>query len=996
MSSRPEGFFHSATTGGNGLFRFLVLYILFCGAPIAIAGFLGFYALSLEERFRCNQAVERLKGDLNRIVCGIDPDYYLPRRFSLFRKALFAGPLHGRRIQKLQETARRKWGFAFDAYVYDARGKLVSPQPEALRFRFLIQKIWNVLRTDPRIYGIWNSDQMSRFWEEWKIPWNVFHSADDDYGQNRQVIRKIFGDAFHVTKLSSRQDSVYRFSYQGSDGLLYWDITPRGGNGGVILIAWNIPGPLEILRHSWARKAGLGLSLILRDKGNLEHFFGCKPSTAPLSVRYQEFDLLKKPWVAIQDSLWVMTRIGGLAFFGGRATSAFDVSRSRKVLWGLLGAGAFLGYLLLSFLNRHGREHYIPIRGKLMFLFIYAVIIPMMGIGVLTYKALRDGKAAQIAENLKTATDALVKLDEDFLRERDYFLEFGRKLRDHPVLRGSDRDFLDVLKRLGLEDRSILVSVRKLDGTPVFSAKDGLRQAMSSNPIIDTFVKVCITTHLGDRLPPGPERVAQGGNPIIRSFLETPGTGFQNIISHPDSVHPFDFGGLKTFWYWDVFHDKTHPAAFFLISQEFEKAKELYLRRCLNSAGMHRQGAFRLMGFGDDKPVWFPSYVQSFPIMKDMMNRIRVLQQPLTDRIKIGESSFFVQGMPGKHLKGFSLLALFPESEVDKELETFRMWVFLGVLLMMTTSALIGFVLSDTFLHPIRSFSLGISALKRKQTTFRLPPLPRDEFGDLGLAFNNMMESLHEVSMGRMVQERLFPADEVGVGEYRVKGLSRPATDLGGDYFDYVVVDARYLLILVGDVTGHGVPAALIMAMAKSIVSRLSQTERNVETILQALNLVIFENMKKALFMTLGALWVDSVTHDIQLFNCGHVFPYIIDRDGRARLVQMVQRCMPIGMRPTLPMTPFGMNIGPGERILLYTDGLIESLTDDPAVDAFEMFAGFLSRRPRVPLDAACKDILDHHPFVLTGQPQPDDFTVVLLERSEDAGDKAGSGKTTK
>ena len=324
-----------------------------------------------------------------------------------------------------------------------------------------------------------------------------------------------------------------------------------------------------------------------------------------------------------------------------------------------------------------------------------------------------------------------------------------------------------------------------------------------------------------------------------------------------------------------------------------------------------------------------------------------------------------------------------------------------GALVILLSAGLTGLALSGAFLEPIREVAHGLIALETGDTRFRLTSFPRDEFGDLAVAFNTMMENLHEVAMGRLVQAKLFPQEPLVLGEYRVAGLSRPATELGGDYFDYHVVGNRHLLVIIADVSGHGVAPALVMAMAKSLVTVLCRHGLPAETTLGALNTLVWENMRRSLLMTLQAVWIDTQTHEAHLINAGHPYPFLISPPpgprengavlapqahspipgARARIVEPPPS-IPLGFLATTTFTPHPVTLGPGDRLGLFSDGPLESFWEGSSrYKSLDQFGQYLAGRPPLPLEAACRDVLDAHPHTRSGRPQPDDFTVVLIER---------------
>ena len=238
----------------------------------------------------------------------------------------------------------------------------------------------------------------------------------------------------------------------------------------------------------------------------------------------------------------------------------------------------------------------------------------------------------------------------------------------------------------------------------------------------------------------------------------------------------------------------------------------------------------------------------------------------------------------------------------------------------------------------------------------------------------------YESATASLVQEQLLPAKELRFSEYKVFGVSMSASALGGDYFDYFVVRERYLLVIIGDATGHGVPAALAMAIGKATVLMGLEKDLSPAELIEAMNKILFKALSRKLMMTAALIWIDTETHEFEYRNCGHPYPYRFTVDGS--IDQISASGLFLGTKATYsPAQPFKGVIQPGEKILCYSDGLIESMPVKNDEDAYVAFNNYLQSRPRLSAKEACSDILKNHPFFKLKQPQPDDFTVLMIER---------------
>ncbi|MBF0500678.1 MAG: HAMP domain-containing protein, partial [Candidatus Riflebacteria bacterium] len=210
-------------------------------------------------------------------------------------------------------------------------------------------------------------------------------------------------------------------------------------------------------------------------------------------------------------------------------------------------------------------------------------------------------------------------------------------------------------------------------------------------------------------------------------------------------------------------------------------------------------------------------------------SRVEPWVKPFLSRIRVGGSTIRIraQGDNGEvrlitavraeNITGYHLIAVGNDRMIRAELQALGWRFSFAGLTMSLISLTIGILLARTFLEPISKLQHGVEALSERRFAERLPEGDQGEFGDLIRAFNEMMEGFSDLEVARIVQENLFPRIPPSPGSWRIDGVSMSATELGGDYFDYLAIGERRAAIIVGDVSGHGVSAALVMAMAKAL-----------------------------------------------------------------------------------------------------------------------------------------------------------------------------------
>ena len=181
-----------------------------------------------------------------------------------------------------------------------------------------------------------------------------------------------------------------------------------------------------------------------------------------------------------------------------------------------------------------------------------------------------------------------------------------------------------------------------------------------------------------------------------------------------------------------------------------------------------------------------------------------------------------------------------------------------------------------------------------------------------------------ELAIARKIQQSLLPSDKL-TEDYKtidVSGLQDPAKFVGGDLYDYYVRDNK-LLFCIGDVSGKGVPAALLMAIAHSLFRTLSAHIDSPESIMQALNASISENNPDIMFITMFLGVLDIDTGVVRYCNAGHNPPLVI-REGSAEYLN-TEPSLIMGVEESATYTANELKLAAGDALFLYTDGLTEA-----------------------------------------------------------------------
>ena len=212
---------------------------------------------------------------------------------------------------------------------------------------------------------------------------------------------------------------------------------------------------------------------------------------------------------------------------------------------------------------------------------------------------------------------------------------------------------------------------------------------------------------------------------------------------------------------------------------------------------------------------------------------------------------------------------------------------------------------------------------------------------------------------------------------YEVAAYYQPAREVGGDFYDFLPLPDGQLGLIVGDVSGKGVPAALVMAITRTMLQAAYRLGSPGE-ILEQVNNTLYQDIPPNMYVTCLAALLDSRTGRLQYANAGHDLPYLRHAAGVSKLRATG---MPLGLMPGMSYEQKEIALMPGDSVLLYSDGLVEAHDPQREMFGFPRMQGFIGSHPG---GAALIDALLAELGHFTGEEweQEDDITLVTLQRA--------------
>jgi len=244
--------------------------------------------------------------------------------------------------------------------------------------------------------------------------------------------------------------------------------------------------------------------------------------------------------------------------------------------------------------------------------------------------------------------------------------------------------------------------------------------------------------------------------------------------------------------------------------------------------------------------------------------------------------------------------------------------------------------LSGRLTRNLTSLTDGVGRIAQGDYATRVPVKSQDEIGRLASAFNSMAADVErhqraaveqerirrELELGRRIQSEMLPHAPLHLGLTEVKGVSMPAREVGGDFFNYFQLDSGVVALLVGDVSGKGVGAALLMANIQASLRTRFALGQELSAIAEAIDRDIEANSPGPVYATLFIAIFDPKTRRMRYVNAGHNPQFV--RRGDGRLEKLTATGLPVGMLAGHGYGEREVQLEAGDLLFFYTDGCVE------------------------------------------------------------------------
>lgn len=350
---------------------------------------------------------------------------------------------------------------------------------------------------------------------------------------------------------------------------------------------------------------------------------------------------------------------------------------------------------------------------------------------------------------------------------------------------------------------------------------------------------------------------------------------------------------------------------------------------------------------------------------------------------------------------GWSLAVLFPQVELMADISRLNNTVFFISMWGFFIILIVTVWIAKSITRPLRVLSMATEAIATGNLDIEIPPIKsRDEVGKLAESFTYMktslkkyIEDLTEATAAReRIESELKVAHDIQMGilpkkfppfpdktEFDLYAALEPAKDVGGDLYDFFLLDDDHLCITVGDVSGKGVPAAIFMAITKTLIKSKATQGLFPEKIMKGVNEALSLDNPSLMFVTLFLGILDLKTGELEYCNGGHNPPYLINADGRLDALPTTNG-MALGVMEDFEYLSNKIQMNTDDILFMYTDGVTEAVNKNDELFSDARLQEELKHQKGNSVRDTLEHIVDKVETFSQGVPQADDITILVLK----------------
>ena len=359
-----------------------------------------------------------------------------------------------------------------------------------------------------------------------------------------------------------------------------------------------------------------------------------------------------------------------------------------------------------------------------------------------------------------------------------------------------------------------------------------------------------------------------------------------------------------------------------------------------------------------------------------------------------------------KFVEGYCIIAAMPEDEAmfmrDASLYTS---IFMQVLIFAALFIFIYILIKSVIINNLNKINTTLGRITEGDLNVTVDVRSNEEFSSLSDDINSTVSTLKryiaeaaaridkELEYAKQIQLSALPTNFPDGEDYSIYAEMIAAKEVGGDFYDFYKLSDTTVAFLAADVSGKGIPAAMFMMTAKTIIKDLAESGMAVNDIFTKANEKLCENNESGMFVTVWMGILDLTTGNVQFANAGHNPPLLKRANGDFEYLKTRAGFVLAGMEG-VRYRAGEITLNPGDRLFLYTDGVPEATNTDNKLYGEDRLLEFMNRNTSVEATKLLPALKENIDKFVGEAPQFDDITMLMLDYRSKEGDKRMTNKT--
>jgi len=372
------------------------------------------------------------------------------------------------------------------------------------------------------------------------------------------------------------------------------------------------------------------------------------------------------------------------------------------------------------------------------------------------------------------------------------------------------------------------------------------------------------------------------------------------------------------------------------------------------------------------------------------------------DTEKVSEGEAFVEKIHGissyciyEKTEGYYIIGVMPQSEAFflRDVSVY-LTIFMEIVIFAALFILVYYLIKKLIVDNIRKINNSLAEITDGNLDVTVDVRSNEEFASLSDDINETVVTLkryideaaaridQELEYAKAIQlsamPRVFPPYP-DKSEFDIFASVRAAKEVGGDFYDFYMLGEDRLAFLMADVSGKGIPAAMFMMTAKTMIKSLTESGMELDEVFTVANNHLCENNDAGMFVTAWMGIIDLKTGHVDIVNAGHNPPVVKRKDGSFAYVKGNAGFVLAGIED-FPYTKGEMQLNPGDMIYLYTDGVTDAVNMEEELFAEERLLQTLNTGKDLDVESLCRKVLADVDAFAGEAPQFDDITMLALQ----------------